>query len=103
MASISPDVVQLDVLFDTFITKLLLAAAADTALQGAVSNVVAIRNDCVTKQQEARVAYNDFLRRIGTTSMNAAQRQAFRRIFGDVDDLTPGELGGAVKRLLEGF
>lgn len=102
MAAISPDVVQLDVLYDTFITALTAAAAADVALQGAIANIVTLRDDNAAKMQAARVSYNNFLRRIGTNSMTAAQRQAFRRVFGDVDDLNPSELGGAVRRALEG-
>ncbi len=102
MAAISPDVANLDPLFDTFITALMAASAADVALQGAIANVVALRTDTLTKQQVARVAYNDFLRRIGAGSMTAAQRQAFKRIIGDLDDLNPAQLGGAVRRAAEG-
>jgi hypothetical protein len=98
MAAISPDVANLDPLFDAFITAVTAAAAADVALQGAVANVGPLRTEALTKHQAARVAYNDFLRRIGVGSMTAAQRQAFRRVFGDVDDLDPNELGGAVRR-----
>jgi hypothetical protein len=101
VAAISPDVANLDPLFDAFITKLAAAAAADVALQGAVANVATLRTDALTKQQAARVAYNDFLRRIGAASMTAAQRQAFKRIFGDVDDLSPAQLGGAVRQAAE--
>jgi hypothetical protein len=97
MAGISGDAAQLDPLFDTFITALTTAASADVALQGAIANVGTARDDFVAKRNAAIVAYNSFLRRIGTASMTAAQRQAFKRVFGDIDDTNPNELGGAVK------
>lgn len=92
------DDTQLNTLFETFLTSLAAAAAADVALQGAVEDLATLRADAVTAHQAARVAYNNFLRRIGAQSMSGSQRQAFRRVFGDLDDLDPNELGGAVRR-----
>lgn len=97
MAGISGDAAQLDPLFDDFITKLMAAAAADVSLASAISAVATARDDLQTKQQAARVAFNTFLRRIGAGSMTAAQRQAWTRIFGPVNDLDPTELGNAVR------
>lgn len=102
MAAISPDVANLDPLFDTFITALTAAAAADVALQGAIANLVNLRTDTITKQQAARVAFNNFLRQLAAGSMTAPQRQAFRRILGDVSDLDPAQLGGIVRQAAGG-
>lgn len=96
------DDTQLNTLFDAFLASLATAAAADVALQGAVENLAALREASLTAQNAARVAYNDFLRRIGSQAMSGSQRQAFRRVFGELDDLNPNELGGAVRRALEG-
>lgn len=92
------DDTQLNPLFADFLVKLADAAAADVALQGAVADIGPKRADALTKHELARVAYNVVLRRIGVGSMTVAERQAFRRVFGDLDDLNPNELGGAVRR-----
>lgn len=102
MAVLSADAALLDLLFATFLTAVTAAAAADTALQGAVTDVATLRSDAVAAQQAARVAFNDFLRRCGAGSMTAAQRAAWRRIFGDLSDLDPAQLGGAVQRAAGG-
>lgn len=96
------DNTQLNGLFSTFLTALATADAADAALQGAVSNFPTLRNNALTSRQAALLAYNDVLRQIGIGSMTAQQRQQFRRVLGDLDDLNPGELGGQVRKAIEG-
>jgi len=103
MAQLSDDAAELDTLFAGFVASLEAAAAADMALEGAVQNIAQLRNDAVEAANSSRVAFNDFLRRVGTGSMTEAQRDAWRRIFGDLNDLDPAELGGAVQRAIEGL
>ena len=100
--ALSDDSAQLDVLFADFLTSLAAYDAANTALQGAVANVGTSRDDVIAKRNAMQAAYNVFQRRIGTASMTAQQRQAFKRAFGDLDDLSPLQLAGAVRRAAEG-
>lgn len=100
--ALSDDSAQLDVLFANFLTSLAAASAADVALQGAINNFPTLRDDALTKRNAAQADYNTFLRRIGGQSMTAQQRNQFKRIMGDLDDLNPAQLAGAVRRALEG-
>lgn len=100
--ALSDDSAALDPLWNTFLQRLLDSATADVALQTAVETVVAARSDHVQKRNDARVALGDFLRRLGTGSMTVQQRQAFRRVFGEVNDLDPAQLAGLVRRAAEG-